>query len=103
MSVRTSEPYARHQSGRREMLTAKTTTGTEVTLTGVEYCGQPTVRVEFIHRKVGRVEFTSSNYGEAKGNKGIVGRWDSQNVCVTVPREAFDAAMAEARAIGELE
>lgn len=85
---------------------SKTSTGIEVTLTGTEYIGHPTVNVSFSHPKMGKVEFQSSTYGSPKDHKdqkGIMGHWNGKPACVTVPREAFDAAMAEAKAIGEKE
>jgi len=78
---------------------AKTTTGTEVTLTGIEHYGHASVRVEFIHPKLGKMSFESGSYGERKGHHGILGHVGSMPVCITVPRESFNAAMTEARQI----
>jgi hypothetical protein len=81
-----------------------TKSGNEVVLTGTECRDMPTVRVEFTHPTLGPKSFESSSYGPAPGgNEGILGCVGSQRVCITVPRADFDAAMAEARAIGERE
>lgn len=84
-------------------ITSKTTTGTAVTLTGVNDRGHPTVRVEFFHPKLGDVSFTSSTFGAIKGNLGVLGVVSGQNACITVPRTDFDAALAEARAMVKAE
>lgn len=92
------------------MTQTRTATGIDVTLTGTEYCGQPVVQVEFVHPKAGKVSFQSSSFGAPPSDKtarGIIGRGiiggKMQNVCATVPKADFEAAMAEARAIGERE
>lgn len=87
------------------MVGSKTKTGVAVRLTGVEYLGNPTVRVELEHPQLGKMRFESTTFGKAPNDpsaEGIIG-WSGRRVCVTVPRADFEAALAEARAIGEAE
>lgn len=85
------------------MIQTTTQTGVSVTLTGIEIHGVPYVRVAFVHPKQGKMSFESTSYGPSPGGDGIIGRLNNQRACITVPRQAFDAAMAEARGIGERE
>lgn len=85
---------------------SKTTTGVDVTLTGVEQNGRPAVKVEFTHPKLGALSFVSSSYGRARPGQpeGAVGHIANVGPSsVTVPRADFDAAMAEAGKIGDRE
>lgn len=82
---------------------SKTTSGIDVDLTGEEYLDHPMVRVEFTHPKVGKVAFRSDSFATVDGQRGIVGYFGSQRVCVTVPKADFDATMDEARAIASRE
>jgi len=83
----------------------KTTTksGIEVELTGEEWCGQHTVKAEFSHSKLGSVILRSNVWGSMNGSEGIIGFAGQQRVCLTVPKVDFEAAMREARLIGERE
>lgn len=85
------------------MIESTTKTGVKVTLAGVEYCGSPAVQVELIHPQAGAMKFIASGYGEAQGQGGVIGVWKGKRACVTVPREDYVRAVAEARAIGERE
>jgi hypothetical protein len=84
-------------------ITTKTESGLAVTLTGEEHIEQAVVRVELDHPTLGRIEFHSQHYGTRQGRHGIVGYAKGQNMLVTVTRAEFDAAMNEARQIGERE
>lgn len=88
------------------MIESKTQTGLPVRLSGIEdAAGRPAVRAEMIHPKVGRLDVVSSSYGRDPSGRfeGILGVTNGQTTCITVSREAFDAAMTEARALREAE
>lgn len=84
-------------------LISKTTSGTSVTLTGIDDYDHPTVEVSFHHPKHGQLSFRSDNYGTIQGHNGIIGYVAGQRCCITVPKADFMAALNEARAIGEKE
>ena len=80
----------------------KTETGIEVTLTGQDDGYRPSVLVQLTHPKLGTVK-TTGEWATLQGRQGVVIYAGGMHVCVTVPRESFDAALAEAVAIGEQE
>lgn len=87
------------------MITTRTASGVEVTLEGQEYCGRPVVRASCTAPKVGAIDFLAAGYGSPRGSKvrGLLGYHGSQQICLTVPEADYEAALAEARAIGERE